>query len=93
MKSISEVSITKPLHNYKKLTPANTKLAKTAINKSNDGAEKAALEERFVPELVATATTEPIVGEGTAPFTSFCDVATVERDAKPTDGGENLKTE
>jgi hypothetical protein len=49
---------------------------------------------RFDPVLVAeTATTEPIVGEGTTPFTSFCDVAVDERVANPTDGGLNRKTE
>jgi len=60
----------------------------------SDRAGDAALDERFDPVLVAeTATTEPIVGVGTAPFTPFSAVAVDESVAKPTDGGLNLKTE
>lgn len=49
---------------------------------------------RFEPVLVAeTATTEPIVGDGTFPSTPFWAVAVDESVAKPTDGGLDLKTE
>jgi len=81
--------------NYKKLAPSKTKLATTPVSTLKDlTTGDAALEKRFTPVLVAeTATTEPIVGVGTGPFTPFWAMAAADRLAKPTDGGLNLKTE
>lgn len=60
----------------------------------NERAGDAALLMRRLPEPVAvTATTEPIVGLGTAALTSFWAFAVSERVANPTEGGLNLKTE
>lgn len=79
---------------YNKLTPRKTETTATAVKRLSDRAGDAALDVRFDPVLVAeTATTEPIVGEGATPFTSFSAVAVDESVAKPTDGGLNLKTE
>jgi hypothetical protein len=76
------------------LIPRKTEATTTAVKTLSDRAGDAALDERFDPVLVAeTATTEPIVGVGTAPFTPFSAVAVDESVAKPTDGGLNLKTE
>lgn len=64
--------------------------AKALRERAGDAASLA----RFLPVPVAdTATTEPIVADGTGAFPPLSDVAVVERLAKPTEGGLKRNTE